>query len=578
MCGILFLYGLDTDVSPSTDLLDCLKRRGPDHTRSVSVRQFSRSFYFFSSVLSLRGDSVVRQPLEDPVSGSILCWNGEGWRCDDKVILGNDTEAVFDILLKATADEYTADEAIVNALHRISGPYAFVFHDAKHRKIFYGRDPLGRRSLLTTKGQDGSFTISSVSSSSSSDTWTEVEANGIYMISYSGNPSADFEVVEERITWPVPDDKSKAVSNDPPTVLLLLTDQSIQLSFPKQTLLLECPEVPRLTLTSPAVNALLENLRRSLAARIINVPPPPFNTTICTHVAVLFSGGLDCTLVARVAHDLLPEEQEIDLLNVAFENPRVLKAACAAKTLPHDAYSLCPDRLTGISSYTELQRVCPGRKWRFVSINVPYSETTSHRSQIISLIHPHRTEMDLSIGCALYFAARGSGTIHSSLSETCLPYTTPARVLLSGLGADEVFAGYNRHATAFARAGYQGLANELELDYQRLGKRNLGRDDRVISHWAREVRYPYLDEDFLRWALQLPLWEKCGFGHPSPNLMGPSDLDNDLALEPSKLLLRLLAWRLDMKSAAAEKKRAIQFGARTAKMEAGRTKGTELLS
>ncbi|KAL8803462.1 MAG: hypothetical protein Q9182_003159 [Xanthomendoza sp. 2 TL-2023] len=578
MCGIWFSYGPDTDVSPSTDVFDCLQRRGPDHTKGISVRQFSRSFYFFSSVLSLRGDSVVRQPLEDPVSGSILCWNGEGWKYDDNVILGNDTEAVFDILLKATADEYKADEAIVNALHRISGPYAFVFHDAKHRKVFYGRDPLGRRSLLTRKGQDGSFTISSVSSSSSSDTWTEVEANGIYMTSYSGNSSADFDIVEEHIAWPVPNDKSKAVSIDPQTVLLLLTDRFIQLSFPKENLPLQCSEVPRLTLTSPAVHTLLENLRYSLAARIVNVPAPPSNTTLCARIAILFSGGLDCTLVARVAHDLLPEEQEIDLLNVAFENPRVLKAACAANDLTGDAYSLCPDRLTGISSYAELQRVCPGRKWRFVSINVPYSETTSHRPQIISLIHPHRTEMDLSIACALYFAARGSGTIHSSLSEPCLPYTTPARVLLSGLGADEVFAGYNRHAIAFARAGYQGLANELELDYQRLGKRNLGRDDRVISHWAREVRYPYLDEDFLRWALQLPLWEKCGFGNLSPDLTASSDFSNDLALGPSKLLLRLLAWRLDMKFAAAEKKRAIQFGARTAKMEAGRTKGTELLS
>ncbi|KAL8693308.1 MAG: hypothetical protein Q9224_003777 [Gallowayella concinna] len=559
MCGILFLHSFNTDVSLSTDLLGCLQRRGPDHTRGVSVRHFSGSFYFFSSVLSLRGDSVARQPLEDPVTGSILCWNGEGWRFDDKVILGNDTEAVFDILLKAAATEYEINEAIVNVLHRISGPYAFVFYDARHRKIFYGRDPLGRRSLLTSKGQDGSFTISSISGSSSSRTWTEVEANGIYTFSSSGSSSEDFEVVEEHITWPILEDKSR------------------ELTFPEQNWPRDSL-VPRLVLTSPAVEALLNNLRHSLATRILNIPPPPSDTTIRAHVAIMFSGGLDCTLIARVAHDLLPEEQEIDLLNVAFENPRVLKAASAAQNLPVDAYSLCPDRLTGITSYAELQRVCPGRKWRFVSVDVPYSETTSHRPQIISLIHPHHTEMDLSIACALYFAARGSGTMHCSLSKDSLPYTTPARVLLSGLGADEVFAGYNRHAIAFARTGYQGLANELQLDYQRLGKRNLGRDDRVISHWAREVRYPYLDEDFLRWALQLPLWEKCGFGQSSADPTGPSDLTNVLALEPSKLLLRLLSWELGMKSVASEKKRAIQFGARTAKMEVGRTKGTELLS
>lgn len=320
------------------------------------------------------------------------------------------------------------------------------------------------------------------------------------------------------------------------------------------------------------------HLRESLLVRIGNIPTPPSNTTVCARVAILFSGGLDCTLLARIAHDLLPEEQEVDLLNVAFENPRVLKAANAANNSSVDPYSHCPDRLTGSTSYAELQRICPGRKWRFISIDIPYSETTTHRPQIISLIHPHHTEMDLSIACALYFAARGSGTVRCGSSSACLPYTTPARVLLSGLGADEIFAGYTRHATAFARKGYQGLTNELELDYSRLGKRNLGRDDRVISHWAREVRYPYLDEGFLCWALSLPTWEKCGFGQPPGTSTASLTLNDDPVLEPSKLLLRLLSWKLDMKSVAGERKRAIQFGARTAKMEVGRTKGTEMLS
>ena len=276
-------------------------------------------------------------------------------------------------------------------------------------------------------------------------------------------------------------------------------------------------------------------------------------------------------------HDLLPEDQHVDLVNVAFENPRVLRAASASNNMTLDAFSQCPDRVTGLKSYAELQRVCPGRHWRFVSIDITYAEFSFHRPQIISLIYPHQTEMDLSIACALYFAARGYGTVPAGGLGDHISYTTTARVLLSGLGADEVFAGYTRHATAYARSGYQGLASELEVDYQRLGKRNLGRDDRVISHWAREVRYPYLDEDFLRWALPLPLWEKCGFGQ-AENRTGSLNNEDDPELEPSKKLLRLLSWKLGMKSAAAERKRAIQFGARSAKMETGRTKGTTILS
>ncbi|KAI9757323.1 MAG: hypothetical protein M1815_001409 [Lichina confinis] len=141
--------------------------------------------------------------------------------------------------------------------------------------------------------------------------------------------------------------------------------------------------------------------------------------------------------------------------------------------------------------------------------------------------------MDLSIAYAFYFAAR-----------------------------------YTRHALAFSRNKFSGLLAELQLDVSRLGKRNLGRDDRVTAHWGKEVRHPYLDEDLVRWALECPIWEKCGFGQKQD----PGDI------EPAKKVLRLLALRLGLSGAASEKKRAVQFGARTAKMEIGKNKGTNLIS
>ncbi len=166
-------------------------------------------------------------------------------------------------------------------------------------------------------------------------------------------------------------------------------------------------------------------------------------------------------------------------------------------------------------------------------------------------MHPHNTEMDLSIAYAFYFAARGVGVLQDQNSQEKTVYISPARVLLSGLGADELFAGYTRHAAAFGRMGYPGLLDELELDFNRLGRRNLGRDDRVIAHWGKEVRYPYLDEDFVRWALACPIWEKCGFGRGQT-------LSDDL--EPGKRVLRLLAQELGLSSAAVEKKRAVSDG------------------
>ncbi|KAL8940990.1 MAG: hypothetical protein Q9216_002509 [Gyalolechia sp. 2 TL-2023] len=567
MCGIYFSYSGESVLEPSGDLIERLRRRGPDHFNRVTVKHSSGFLEFSASVLSLRGVEVTRQPLQDPSSNSIFCWNGEAWKVRNIPIEKNDAEAIFQTLFQAGGSDNIAtalqeerdiEDAVVQTLSHVSGPFAFIFYHAQSGKIFYGRDFLGRRSLLRRAGQDGSITLSSVCDGPSSETWTEVEADGIYVIHLPHASNQEPKIVERHLAWQDMSEEQKL------------------LKYPKSVPLPSYSKISRLNLTSPALDALHQKLRGSLNLRVMNIPRPPSPTKEPAKVALLFSGGLDCTLLARILHEILPKELDVDLLNVAFENPRVLKAANAGNFKVTAPYMECPDRVTGLSSHAELQQVCSGRTWRFVFIDVPYTETVSYRPQVATLIYPHNTEMDLSIACALYFAARGRGTV-CDVSGNSTSYTTPARVLLSGLGADEIFAGYTRHATSFTRRGYQGLSDELELDYQRLGKRNLGRDDRIISHWGREVRYPYLDEDFLRWALQLPLWHKCGFEQSSgPGLLASRGEDGP-PLEPSKKLLRLLTWKLGMESAAKEKKRAIQFGARTAKMESGKSKGTQVL-
>lgn len=326
--------------------------------------------------------------------------------------------------------------------------------------------------------------------------------------------------------------------------------------------------------SSVNVSELYSRLKDSIELRTTSTARSIVSNGDHDHFAVLFSGGVDCTLLAFLLDQILPAACSIDLLNVAFENPRVIAAAQkenskkkADTTISLSPYNACPDRKTGLSSHAELCRLCPERKWRFIAINVSYDETLAEKATVAALMYPHNTEMDLSISLALYFASRGKGEYdEAGQTRSC---STQAKVLFSGLGADEMFGGYTRHAKAFAYSGLEGLFNELDLDFGRLAQRNLGRDDRVISHWGREIRYPYLDESLTAWALGLPIWEKCGFA-------GASEVKST-SLEPGKLLLRLVAKSVGLINASAEKKRAIQFGARTAKMSIGRTKGTDAM-
>jgi asparagine synthetase B (glutamine-hydrolysing) len=62
---------------------------------------------------------------------------------------------------------------------------------------------------------------------------------------------------------------------------------------------------------------------------------------------------------------------------------------------------------------------------------------------------------------ALYFAARGVGKVRSCPEAQSEPYTSPARMLLNGLGADELLGGYGRHRTAFKAGGWPAVIDEV---------------------------------------------------------------------------------------------------------------------
>ncbi|CAH7671573.1 asparagine synthase-domain-containing protein [Phakopsora pachyrhizi] len=304
------------------------------------------------------------------------------------------------------------------------------------------------------------------------------------------------------------------------------------------------PSSPEFLKASRLLRVTLDDLVKRMVTGISSLHQ---KTEKESRVAVLFSGGLDCTTLALLAHSHIPPSESIDLLNVAFENTRSISNNNQTKRIQKDSEKSSadnhdsdttfdvPDCQTGERSWRELSKLTPGRDWRFVSVDVQMAEYLEHKEKIIELMRPNLTVMDLSIAAALYFAARGI-----------------AQVLISGLGADELLGGYSRHWLAFLTTSlssnnWERLLDELAMDLERISTRNLGRDDWMMSWFGLEVRHPLLNWRVIDLLSGLP-----GLG------------DN--------LLLRGLAHGLRLVESCRLPKRAIQFGAQSAKLD-GNSKG-----
>lgn len=682
MCGIAVVVGGNENL---IDLLNELNRailnRGPNGISTVQVDTIT----FTSSILHIQGNLMATQPFIDE-DGNILLWNGEVFDGIDLPLEESDTKFVAERLKNV----FCLSGSICDFLSLIHGPYAFVYYYKPFSTLYFGRDPFGRRSLLIKKGVRNSFALCSVYPGNNSDDkkhekcyWEELDVSGIYSVEL-----ANINSFKERssifLPWP---------------------SSRVKLGRPLQSTV----EIPQIGFQQSS-NRFLEILLNAVKKRVIrvskkvdpichqNMSGPDLLPEIPCNIGVLFSGGIDSVLLAAALHLSLDLQEPIELINVAFLDEVSADSTLSVEDKAEEAENNdfkthkratftppapAPDRLAAVAALGELQSLYPQRHWRLVHVDVTATERLQHEMHIRSLIHPCDTHMDLNIGSAFWFAARGVGYIRDAYSAgeraagysatehgtallrlggdhlpvvtpvpaaalACLntacrrvpkagcprsmckrccndasagrrsgelwataaasncsvhkvkssphrepstceaeseeglarteeetksphnpadpreetspnlaeplrrPYRCSCRVLLVGIGADEQLAGYGRHRTVFGQGGTAALERELRLDTERLWKRNLGRDDRCVADSGREAWFPFLDESLVSYVQSLSVLDIADLSLPQ----GQGD----------KKILRAAAASLGLRTCSQLVKRAIQFGARIAKL------------
>jgi asparagine synthase (glutamine-hydrolysing) len=211
------------------------------------------------------------------------------------------------------------------------------------------------------------------------------------------------------------------------------------------------PEVVEMT---PAPERLKELLLRSTEKRVADL----------NKVAVAFSGGVDSSIIAVLAKN---HGVEVHLFSVALEDqPEIQFAEAAAKALGLRLH---------VQTYTP-------------------DDVTSILPKVLWLIEePSVMKSDIAI--PLYWTAENASK-------------RGYKVLLTGLGADELFGGYQKYLREYRQFGASAVQAALLHDVQTSYDTNFQRDNQVCAFHKVELRLPFTDQDVVNFALGLPVDSK----------------------------------------------------------------------
>ena len=512
-----------------------------------------------NSFLNLFNDNNTNKfILDDSETNNILQFNGEIYNNIDGTVIDNyDKKTSFFKLLNSFSKENKIEdinkyiENFFKLYNNLESDHSFYFHDNINKQIVISRDLFGKRSIILYYIKSLSIIIFTPILSDTLINLYKSNQNDIIILEI---PCNHLLLINEKM------------GNDNNINKLSLYENPI---IPKVHLLRFNPNFEKINTYDNLTQICHDKLRQSIRKKlndIINL-----SKNINYTLGISFSGGLDSTLLAYYTLLETNENINIDLFNLSFDKSS-------------------PDRITGIISYKELIDKFPNRKINLILIDKNYKEdiTPNFQQKILNLIFPRNTHMDFNISAAKYFSTNKTGFLvdktklikyfennEKIVNEDLIKksdektyqnniitkkiqnfeyekftfmekkYNSDAKIILDGLGADEIFGGYLRYKNG-------DIENQMKRDLDRLWLRNCGRDERVCGENLVELRFPYLDKDLMQFLGSIK------------DIKQIVDFDKPRG-EGEKYLLRKVAKDIaGFKLSYKFEKRAIQFGTKIA--------------
>lgn len=417
MCGIAAIYG-DDDPSTGVRMLSHLRHRGPDDLGDVSLPGFAWLGHTRLSIVDLDGG---RQPLN--ADDVYLVCNGEIYNHEelrdrlgpDRFTTSSDSEAALRLLLDKGPD----------GLAELRGMWALC---AAGPDFFVAaRDPLGIKPLYWAR-HDGTVRFGS-----------------------------ELGAFDPEWRW--------AVESFPPGCWWTPTDGLVR--FASHAPIAEVPgalpaAVDEPTPDGPIPDEVLTGVRDVLVDSIER------HLMADVDVGVFLSGGLDSSIVAAAAAEILAKEGR-RLQTFAVGTPGssdLLAARDVAEYLDTDHHEAVFD---GEQAFAAVEDVV---------VAVESFDPLLIRSAVPNWF----------------------------LAELASRHV---KVVLTGEGADELFAGYSYYHSDYADP--DALQDELIRALGELHGLNLQRCDRVTMAHGLEARVPFLDHDVIAHGLALPsAWKTVG--------------------------------------------------------------------